>query len=299
DRVIGEPAAEPAPLQESVAAAPQTVIQEEPKKGFFRRKKADAAPAQPVVEHVYRPVELVEQMPAAAKAAPVAQQEQEVDAWEPGAALQQTTRPARPPVARKPRATAQLQQVRRPRRKLVRKPARAYPGDNHPVIDIEGIGPTYAKKLEKMHITTTGLLNVARAGRVAKKLKVPAKTVRKWQAEAELVKVRGIGPQFAEALARSGVTGIDELKRRSAPDLAKQVAKYLEGLDANVVGQPLTPKRIAAWKRKAQPMRRVKVDLDRLAVPDHGIPPPWLREKAGKKPARKTAKKSSKRAHSK
>ncbi|HUR63674.1 MAG TPA: DUF4332 domain-containing protein [Candidatus Thermoplasmatota archaeon] len=303
DQVIGTQG-EPTPLQEALHEAPPVTVQEEPKRGFWRRKAA--APAQPAVEHIYRPVEIVETITSVQP--PAAQPETELDAWEPDAASRQAVRPARPApraqaprkaAARKPRKAAPTlkQAPRSPKRKLVRKPARAYPGDNHPVIDIEGIGPVYAKKLEKMRIGTTGLLNVAKPGRVARRLKVPAKTVRKWQAQAELIKVPGIGPQFAEALARSGVKGIDELKRRSAPDLSRQVAKYLGGLGSNVVGQPLTPKRIAAWKRKAQPMRRVKVDLGKLAVADHGLPPPWLREaagKAGKTAARKTAKKTAK-----
>ncbi|MEA3143089.1 MAG: hypothetical protein QOG31_413 [Thermoplasmata archaeon] len=307
DQVIGTPG-EPTPLQEALHEAPPVTVQEEPKRGFWRRKAA--APAQPAVEHIYRPVEVVETITSVQPPAlrPAAQPETGLDAWEPDAAFRQAVRPARPAprvqaprkaAARKPRKAAPTlrQAPRSPKRKLVRKPARAYPGDNHPVIDIEGIGPIYAKKLEKMRIGTTGLLNVAKPGRVARRLKVPAKTVRKWQAQAELIKVPGIGPQFAEALARSGVKGIDELKKRSAPDLSKQVAKYLGGLGSNVVGQPLTPKRIAAWKRKAQPMRRVKVDLGKLAVADHGLPPPWLREAAGKKAkraARKTAKKAAK-----
>jgi predicted flap endonuclease-1-like 5' DNA nuclease len=306
DRIVGEEP-EPPVLQETAGTAPQGVEAEEPKRGFFRRRKAEPTPpATPVVEHVYRPVELVDSMPLAQAETPLVTkptQTQQVEAWEPDASLRQVVRPARPVPA--PRAKKAVRKVaptlrqapRKPRRKLVHKPALVYPGDNHPVIDIEGVGPTYAKKLEKMRITTTGLLNVARAGRVAKKLKVPAKTVRKWQAQAELIKVRGIGPQYAEALARSGVKGIDELKKRDAEGIAKQVAKYLRGLDATVVGQPLTPKRIAQWQRKAKPMRRVKVNLETLAVPDHGIPPPWLRETTGKsvkKAVRKTAKKAGK-----
>jgi len=166
-----------------------------------------------------------------------------------------------------------------------------YPGDNHPVIDIEGIGPVYAKKLEAMGITTTGLLGIAQPGRVAARLQVPRRTVKMWQAESELIKVRGIGPQYAEAMARAGIKGVDELKKRKADDIARQVARYLAKLDTTVVGQPVTTKRVARWKRKAKPMRRVKVNKEKLAVPTHGIPPPWLRESTGKKA--KGAKKTS------
>jgi predicted flap endonuclease-1-like 5' DNA nuclease len=291
DQVIGA-TDEAAPLQETVV--PQPPAPEEPKRrGFWRRKEAPAAPATPVVEHVYRPVAVVQTLP-------VAQQEQEVDAWEPdGAPLQQVSRAERPRTVRPAPRKAPVAKPapRKVRRRAARAPQRIYPGDNHPVIDIEGIGPVYAKKLERMGITTTGLLNVAKPRRVAARLQVPLKTVKKWQAEAELIKVRGIGPQFAEALARAGVTGIDELKRRKADEIAKQVAKYLARVDQTVVGQPVTAKRIARWKRKAQPMRRVKVNAETLAVPTHGIPPPWLREEAGKKAkkaGRKTARKTPK-----
>ncbi|MCA1811537.1 MAG: DUF4332 domain-containing protein [Halobacteriales archaeon] len=304
DRIIGSESE--APLQEAQEAplAEAETKAGKPKRGFFRRRKAEAAPAstQPVVEHIYRPVEPVATLTTETVAAPAprTQREQAVEAWEPDGALRQVHRAQRVPSARPaPSKPTRAAPSAKPRRRARRKPARIYPGDNHPVIDIEGIGPTYAKKLEAMGVTTTGLLNVAQPGRIAARLQVPRKTVRKWQAQAELIKVRGIGPQFAEALARSGVSGIDELKRRKPDDLAKQVAKYLAGVDQTVVGQPLTAKRIARWKRKAQPMRRVKANLERLAVPTHGIPPPWLREDAtgrkGKKTARKAARKSARK----
>ncbi|HEX2067014.1 MAG TPA: DUF4332 domain-containing protein [Candidatus Thermoplasmatota archaeon] len=270
DRVIGQ--AEPAAPAEGQQASPAKA---KPRRFFFlRRRQATAAPAAgaPVAEHVDRPADVVQPPPggeAIAKRGPA------VDAWEPGAA---------------PRGKAQ-ERTRAPRRRTARQPQRAYAGDNHPVIDIEGIGPVHARKLERMGITTTGLLAVARPGRIARGVGVPAKTVRTWQAEAELLKVRGIGPQFAEALARAGVTGIDELKRRSAQEVAQQVAQHLDGLDATVVGQPVTPRRVAAWKRKAKPMRRVKVDRTVLAAPNHGLPPPWLRENA--KPAKKAVRRKA------
>lgn len=133
-----------------------------------------------------------------------------------------------------------------------------FKGDVHKVIDVEGIGPVYAEKLQTLGIETTARLCYEDPAALARRMEVPQKTVESWQHMAELAKVDGIGKQYAEALARSGIEGIDELKRRSPDRMAKAVNAYLSGLDVNVLGQPVTPKRIRTWQQKAKPMRRVR-----------------------------------------
>lgn len=137
-----------------------------------------------------------------------------------------------------------------------------YPGDVHEVEDLEGIGPTYGKRLRDAGIHSTARLCFEDAGKVANAVQVPRGTVEAWQQMAQLVKVKGIGPQYAEALVRSGIGGIEELKRRSPARMADQVNGYLATLDVNVLGTKITEKRIEGWKEAAKQLKRV-----RLAVP--------------------------------
>lgn len=137
----------------------------------------------------------------------------------------------------------------------------AYRGDIHPVIDVEGIGERHAKRLERAGVKTTARLMYEDAEQLAARIEAPAKVVRGWQAMAELMLVNGIGKQYAEALARSGVKGIQGLKDGDAKQLAKQVNAYLEGLDSNVLGQKVTARRVQAWQKAAADMRRVRTKV--------------------------------------
>ncbi|HUR61760.1 MAG TPA: DUF4332 domain-containing protein [Candidatus Thermoplasmatota archaeon] len=134
-----------------------------------------------------------------------------------------------------------------------------YPGDVHPVEDIEGIGAIYGDKLRAAGIHTTARLCFEDAAKLASKVGVPIKTVQQWQAMAELVKVKGIGPQYAEALARSGIDGIAALKRRAASTVTQQVNDYLDSLETTVVGIKITEARVEGWKKAAEGMKRVRL----------------------------------------
>jgi predicted flap endonuclease-1-like 5' DNA nuclease len=137
-----------------------------------------------------------------------------------------------------------------------------YPGDSHDIEAIEGIGTIYGERLRKLGVHTTARLTYEETGSLAERMELPRKTVEQWKHMAELIKVNGIGPQYAEALVRAGIEGIAELKRRSPSKIADQVNAYLDTLDTNVLGTKITEKRVEGWQDKARPMRRI-----RLAVP--------------------------------
>ncbi|HUR64361.1 MAG TPA: DUF4332 domain-containing protein [Candidatus Thermoplasmatota archaeon] len=144
----------------------------------------------------------------------------------------------------------------------VAAPERAYydyPGDVHPVEDVEGIGAIYGDRLRAAGVHTTARLCFEDAQQLADKVGVPLKTVQQWQAMGELVKVKGIGPQYAEALARAGIDGIAALKRRAASTVADQVNAYLDSLETTVVGTKITEARVEGWKKAAEGMKRVRL----------------------------------------
>jgi predicted flap endonuclease-1-like 5' DNA nuclease len=136
-----------------------------------------------------------------------------------------------------------------------------YPGDSHDIEDIEGIGQVYGSKLRALGVHTTGRLAYEDAGSLAERMELPRKTVEGWKQMAELIKVNGIGPQYAEALVRAGIEGIAELKRRSPARIAEQVNAYLDTLDTNVLGNKITEKRVEGWQASAKGLRRVRLQV--------------------------------------
>lgn len=138
-----------------------------------------------------------------------------------------------------------------------------YTGDVHEVEELEGIGRIYGQKLRDIGVETTARLAYEDAEDLARRVMVPVKTVQQWQSMAELIKVKGVGKQYAEAMARAGIQGIAELKKRDAEAIAEQVNAYLDGLETNVLGTKITAKRVEGWQKAASGMKRV-----RLKVPE-------------------------------
>lgn len=98
------------------------------------------------------------------------------------------------------------------------------------VIDIEGIGAAYGEKLVAAGVNTVEQLLekcAAPAGRkaLAEETGISEKLVLTWCNHADLMRIKGVGPQFAELLEAAGVDTVKELAHRNAENL---VAKMLE-----------------------------------------------------------------------
>ncbi|MGB1586466.1 MAG: DUF4332 domain-containing protein [Thermoplasmatota archaeon] len=125
-----------------------------------------------------------------------------------------------------------------------------------PVLDLEGVGPAYEARLKAQGIENMDQLYQADAKALAESTEISPALIETWQSMCELIAVKGIGPQYAEALVRAGLTGIDELRRRSATAIAKQVTAYLASLDNHVLGQAVTETRVTSWQDAAKGMRK-------------------------------------------
>ena len=84
------------------------------------------------------------------------------------------------------------------------------------IIDIEGIGKAYAPKLTKAGIVTVAALLKKCAtpkGRaaLAEATGISEKLILTWTNHADLFRVKGVGPQFAELLEAAGVDTVKEL----------------------------------------------------------------------------------------
>jgi len=104
---------------------------------------------------------------------------------------------------------------------------------NQKIDAIEGIGPVYAEKLNGVGIADTDTL-LERCGtakgrsETAEQADIEGKLLLKWVNMADLFRISGIGPQFAELLEASGVDTVKELGTRNAANLAQKLAEVNE-----------------------------------------------------------------------
>lgn len=89
---------------------------------------------------------------------------------------------------------------------------------------IEGIGPAYAAKLAEQGIKTTAdyLAKAADAkGRkaLADATSISSALILRWANQADLMRITGVGEEFAELLEKAGVDTVKELKTRNAQNL--------------------------------------------------------------------------------
>ena len=120
----------------------------------------------------------------------------------------------------------------------------------YPIQDIEGIGPTYGEKLAAAGINTTDdLLNqcCGRSGRknFADTTGVSETLILKWTNMADMMRINGIGPQFAELLEAAGVDTVKELAQRNADNLADAMASKNE--EKNLTNAVPASSVIAGW----------------------------------------------------
>lgn len=100
------------------------------------------------------------------------------------------------------------------------------------IIDIEGVGDSYAAKLNEAGIDTVeqyleACANPKGRQEMADKTGISGKLILKWANHADLFRIPGVGPQFAELLEAAGVDTVKELRHRNAESLAAK----LEAID--------------------------------------------------------------------
>ncbi len=125
---------------------------------------------------------------------------------------------------------------------------------------VEGIGETYAKKLEEAGITTTESLlekGATPKGReeMAKMTKIPASQILKWVNHVDLFRVKGIGAQYAELLEAAGVDTVPELAQRKPDNLLQKMIEVNE--KTKKVRQLPSINRVKEWIEQAKKLPRV------------------------------------------
>lgn len=94
--------------------------------------------------------------------------------------------------------------------------------------DIEGIGASYAEKMQAIGVSSQeNLLSMGatRAGRaaLAEESGISPKLLLKWVNRADLARVQGIGSEYAELLHHAGVENLPELAWRNPCNLYSRI----------------------------------------------------------------------------
>ena len=95
---------------------------------------------------------------------------------------------------------------------------------DYKIIDIEGVGDVYAQKLVAAGINKVReLLHKCAAPKGRKELAeatgISEKLILRWTNHADLFRINGVGPQFAELLEAAGVDTVKEFRHRVAENL--------------------------------------------------------------------------------
>ena len=99
---------------------------------------------------------------------------------------------------------------------------------DYKIIDVEGIGPVYAEKLQAAGIKDSAqLLEKGKTAKGRKELAeatgISGKLILTWVNHCDLYRINGVGPQFAELLEASGVDTVKEFAHRNAENLVAKM----------------------------------------------------------------------------
>ena len=101
---------------------------------------------------------------------------------------------------------------------------------DYKIIDIEGVGDVYAEKLTAAGINKVSeLLEKCAAPKGRKELAdatgIREKLILRWTNHADLFRINGVGPQFAELLEAAGVDTVKEFRHRVAENLQPKLVE--------------------------------------------------------------------------
>ena len=130
----------------------------------------------------------------------------------------------------------------------------------YPIIDIEGIGPSFKKKLKAIGINRTDQL-LDRAAKPKGRRELAAESgideskILKWANMADLMRVRGVGEEYSELLEAAGVDTVKELRKRKPDNLAAAMAEVNAKKKKKLVRVVPGEKSVAKWVAHAKELK--------------------------------------------
>ena len=128
------------------------------------------------------------------------------------------------------------------------------------IVEVEGIGPVYAKKLNDIGIKTTD--DLLKEGATAKgrqilveKTGINGKFILEWVNLSDLFRIKGVGSEYSDLLEEAGVDTVNELAMRVPENLH---AKILEvNGKKNLVNRPPSLSVVKDWVEQAKKLGRL------------------------------------------
>ena len=129
------------------------------------------------------------------------------------------------------------------------------------ILEVEGIGQVFAEKLAGAGITTTESL-LERCGSaggreaVAAATGISAEQLLKWTNHVDLMRLDGVGSEYADLLEAAGVDSPAELAQRNAANLA-QTFQEVDAARPNWIRQLPSEATVAGWIAQARALDKV------------------------------------------
>ena len=128
------------------------------------------------------------------------------------------------------------------------------------IMNIEGIGETYAEKLKGIGIATTEALlkqGATPQGRqeIAERSGISSKLILEWVNLSDLFRIKGIGEEYSDLLEEAGVDTVVELAQRNAESLFNKLAEV--NAQKKLVRRLPTLKQVEDWVAQAKQLPRV------------------------------------------
>ncbi len=128
------------------------------------------------------------------------------------------------------------------------------------IIDVEGIGPVYAAKLNKIGVRTTDALlkkGASPEGRrqIAEAAGIGHALVLEWVNLADLYRIKGVGSEYSDLLEEAGVDTVVELSKRDPEHLHGKLIEINKV--KNLVNRMAGLKQVRNWVGQAKRLPRV------------------------------------------
>ncbi|GLK55936.1 putative flap endonuclease-1-like 5' DNA nuclease [Methylopila capsulata] len=125
----------------------------------------------------------------------------------------------------------------------------------YPILQIEGVGPESAERLKKAGVRTSAtLLDRAKDPKGRKTLAaatgIPASLILSFANRADLMRLRGVGGEYADLLAAVGVDTVKDLRNRNLGNLSKAIRHA--NAQRSLVRLAPSEKVVAKWIEQAK-----------------------------------------------
>jgi len=124
---------------------------------------------------------------------------------------------------------------------------------------IEGIGESYETKLKEAGVTSIEAFLEQCATKknrteLAEKTGISEKLILKWVNHADLIRIKGIGGEYAELLEAAGVDTVPELANRKPENLFAKIVEV--NAEKKLVRKLPVEKQVAGWVAQAKELPR-------------------------------------------